>query len=150
GRIPYWDVVNEAIDGTTYRDTAWLRLIGEDYVELAFQFAHEADPDAILFYNDYGAEGMNAKSNAIYDMVADLVARGVPIHGVGLQAHITAGATEPGQYLSQTNLDQNIARLGELGLMVHITELDVRFEGDATDELLQQQAADYYRFVESC
>lgn len=150
GRIPIWDVVNEAIDGTTMRVTPWYEFIGEDYVDLAFQFAHEADPDALLFYNDYGAEGMNPKANAIYDMVADMVARGVPIHGVGLQAHISVGVTEPGQYLAQTNLEQNIQRLGELGLEVHITEMDVRYAGEATDAILQRQAADYYRFMESC
>ncbi|MCI0711709.1 MAG: endo-1,4-beta-xylanase, partial [Chloroflexi bacterium] len=87
GRIPIWDVVNEAIDGTTYRDTPLYRMIGEDYIELAFRFAHEADPDALLFYNDYGAEGLNPKSQMIYTMVSDFVERGVPIHGVGLQMH---------------------------------------------------------------
>lgn len=151
GRIPMWDVVNEAIDDSLgIRETPWYNFIGEDYIELAFQFAHEADPDALLFYNDYGAEGMNPKANVIYDMVADFVERGVPIHGVGLQTHIELNRTDPGQYVSPSNFGQNIQRLGDLGLEVHITEVDVRYNGDTTDEILQEQAADYYRLMQTC
>lgn len=148
GRIPIWDVVNEAIDGGNYRRTPWLRMIGPEYIELAFQFAHEADPDAILFYNDYGAEGMNTKSQAIYTMVSDMVMRGVPIHGVGLQSHITVGDTLG--WLAPGNLTQNIQRIADLGLEVHITEMDVKYQGEATDEILQQQAGDYHRFMQVC
>jgi endo-1,4-beta-xylanase len=93
GRIEIWDVVNEAIadGGGGLRETPWMSLIGEDYIELAFQFAHEADPDAKLFYNDYGIEFMNGKSDATYELVSDLLERGIPIHGVGLQAHFDVG-----------------------------------------------------------
>lgn len=146
GRIPIWDVVNEAVDdnGTTLRDTPWHRLIGDDYIDLAFQFAHEADPDALLFYNDYGAEGLNGKSNTIYKMVADMIERGIPIHGVGLQAHFELGGFNADQIAA------NIKRLGELGLQVQITEIDVRYAGEGTDETFQRQAGDYRRVLEAC
>jgi GH35 family endo-1,4-beta-xylanase len=150
GRIPIWDVVNEAIDGGTYRNTPLLRMIGEDYIELAFQFAHEADPDALLFYNDYGAEGLNAKSQAIYDMVSDFVARGVPIHGVGLQMHLQVGETEEGNWLAQENLRANMQRIADLGLQVQVTEMDVRHGGTANERIYQRQAADYRRVLEVC
>jgi len=146
GRIAIWDVVNEAIadDGSGLRDTPWRRLIGDDYIELAFQFAHEADPDALLFYNDYGAEGMNAKSDAIYKVVKDFVERDIPLHGVGLQSHFTLG-TIPAEAMSR-----NMERLGELGLQVQITELDVRYEGETNEKILQQQADDYRQVMETC
>lgn len=150
GIIPIWDVVNEGIDGSSYRDTTLYRLIGKDYIELAFQFAHEADPDALLFYNDYGAEGMNAKSQAIYDMVSDFVARGVPINGVGLQMHIIVGDTAPGKWLAQDKLRQNMQRIADLGLQVQITEMDVRHDGPGDDEIFRKQAADYRRVLEVC
>lgn len=151
GRVAIWDVVNEGIDDSgQIRDTPWHRLIGDDYIELAFRFAHEADPDALLFYNDWGAEGMNPKGNAVYEMVAGLVERGVPIHGVGLQMHLEIGATEQHQYVSPENLSANMERLGALGLQVQITELDVRYNGDGTDAIFQRQAADYYRLMQTC
>ncbi len=151
-KVAIWDVVNEAWadNGRQLRDTPWLRMIGPDYVELAFQFAHEADPDALLFYNDYGAEGLNTKSNAIYEMMQDFVARGVPVHGVGLQAHIDLNSTRPGGSASPTMVGANIKRLGELGLQVQITELDVKFRGKPSDEILQQQAGDYWNMVTTC
>lgn len=146
GRIAIWDVVNEAVndDGQGLRDTPWHRLIGDDYVELAFQFAHEADPDALLFYNDYGGEGINNKSNAIYEMVADFVERGIPIHGVGLQGHFTLGGFSVG------GIAENIRRLGELGLQVQFTEIDVRFNGSPTEQIAQQQAGDYHKLMNLC
>lgn len=152
GRIGIWDVVNEAMNdgGTALRDTPWRHLIGDDYVELAFRFAHEADPDALLFYNDYNAEGINAKSDAIYAMVKDFVARGVPINGVGLQMHITLGDTAPGGSLTPDLLGQNIKRLGDLGLQVQITEMDVKFQGKPTDSILQHEAGDYRRVLDTC
>lgn len=145
GRVAIWDVVNEGIDdGGRIRDTPWHRLIGDDYIELAFRFAHEADPDALLFYNDYGAENLNGKSNAIFAMVSDFVARGVPIHGVGLQGHFTLGG------YNRTQIGQNMARINELGLQVQLTEVDVRHEGAATGQTLEQQAIQYQEIMEVC
>ncbi|HLU08443.1 MAG TPA: endo-1,4-beta-xylanase [Oceanobacillus sp.] len=146
GRIAIWDVVNEAVadSGRGLRRTPWLELIGEDYIELAFRFAHEADPDALLFYNDYGAEAMTGKANGVYELLSDLLERGVPVHGVGLQGHFTLGSVNAG------SIAQNIQRLGELGLQVQITEMDVRFNGEPNDNILHQQATDYERMMEVC
>lgn len=144
GRIAYWDVVNEAFDGARLRDTAWLRMIGEDYIELAFQFAHEADPDAILLYNDYSNEDINRKSNAIYAMAEDFVEREIPIHGIGMQSHFTLGQ------INNRSIAMNIERIAELGLEVQLTEVDIRYEGETTEDILLEQAADYYRLMETC
>lgn len=146
GRIAAWDVANEGIaDGAGgLRETQWRRWIGDDYMELAFQFAHEADPDALLFYNDYGAESMNNKANQIYEMVSDWVARDIPIHGVGMQAHFTVGD------VNESQIAENIQRISDLGLQVHITEADVRYAGETTDDILRRQAADYYKLLSAC
>ncbi|MEP6984313.1 MAG: endo-1,4-beta-xylanase, partial [Chloroflexota bacterium] len=146
GRIPMWDVVNEAIadGGSGLRNSPWKQFIGDDYVEMAFRFAHEADPDALLFYNDYSAEGMNAKSNAIYAMVKDFVARGVPINGVGLQSHFRVGE------IDEVGVAQNMKRLGDLGLQVQITEMDDDYPVGSTAAILQQQAGDYRQLLQTC
>lgn len=156
GQVFAWDVVNEALDETgRLKDSPWynrpgigLAGKGTAYVEQAFRWAHEADPRALLFYNDNGGEGLNRKSDAIYAMVKDFKRRGVPIAGVGLQMHI-----------SQTDLDTaaiaaNIARLTALGVQVHITELDVSLPVDSKGEVgkedLQRQAEVYRGVVRAC
>ena len=146
GRIAYWDVVNEAVadNGSGLRDTPWRQFIGDDYIDLAFQFAHEADPDALLFYNDYGAEDMGRKSDAVYAMVKDMLDRGIPINGVGLQAHSTVGR------LNFRAIGNNIQRLGDLGLQVQITEFDDRYPGEADEQTLSQQADDYAQMLQTC
>jgi endo-1,4-beta-xylanase len=146
GRIPMWDVVNEAVDdlGVDLRDTPWHRLIGDDYVDLAFQFAREADPDALLFYNDFNTDELNLKSNTVYAMIADMVERGVPIDGVGLQGHVTLGGVD------EEKVAENIRRLGELGLEVHITEMDVVYTIDAADFVFKGQANDYRAMMDAC
>src|SRR5260221_11463433 len=116
---------------------------------MAFRFAHEADPNALLFYNDYGAEGLNGKSDAIYKMAQDFVKRGVPINGVGLQTHIAVGDTGPGGSVNPKALGDNMKRLTDLGLQVQITEMDVKFMGKPTDKILLQQAGDYRNVLET-
>jgi len=143
GRIYAWDVVNEAVDGNELRDTIWLRTIGHEYIDMAFRWAHEADPDALLFYNDYGSEGMNVKSDAIYDLVAGMRERGLPIDGVGLQMHVIAG-------LAPGHVHENMDRLAALGLQVHVTELDVRIRGTPTATALAIQARTYQHVAETC
>ena len=88
GRIAGWDVVNEALneDGTP-RQSSWMKIIGEDYIEKAFRFAHEADPQAQLYYNDYSVEN-EAKRKGALELIKKLKAKGVPITGVGLQDQI--------------------------------------------------------------
>ncbi len=152
GRVMAWDVVNEGIsDQGGMRRTVWYNLIGEDYIEMAFRWAHEADPDALLFYNDYAAEGMNSKSDAVYELVKGLLERGAPIHGVGLQMHVSLSDFGRFGWLSAEQIAQNIERLGALGLQVHITEMDVRgVSGAGTPELLEQQAQVYYDVLATC
>jgi endo-1,4-beta-xylanase len=128
GRIASWDVVNEAlIDNGTPRQTIWLTKIGWEYVELAFRFAHEADPDAVLFYNDYGQEYSKVKLAAINDTVKNLVKRGVPIHGIGLQMHTNINQ-------SAQNMVDAITQTAETGLVVHVSELDVALNRDKKPE----------------
>jgi endo-1,4-beta-xylanase len=145
GRVDVWDVVNEAIDKDKLRKTIWQQVIGPDYLDLAFQWAHEADPDALLFYNDYGAEGMNSKSDAVYDLVKGMLDRGVPVHGVGLQMHVASGQTIPA-----ARVLANMDRLADLGLQVHITELDVRIRDEPDEDDLERQAEDYREIMDTC
>lgn len=132
GRIASWDVVNEAIEDTeaySLRKTPWLEIIGEDYIAKAFHFAHAADPAAQLFYNDYN-ESNPEKREKIYALVKSLLERGVPIHGVGLQAHWNLSRP------SQDEIRAAIERYASLGLKLHITEMDVSvfdFEDRRTD-----------------
>lgn len=127
GRISEWDVVNEGIslgDGhpNGLRKSQWQSIIGDDYIDSAFVWAHRADPSAYLYFNEYGAEGAisseYAKRDSVYSLVKRLLSRGIPIHGVGLQAHF-------GNYVNTGAIAANIKKLGELGLRVSITELDM-------------------------
>ncbi|HNT74075.1 MAG TPA: endo-1,4-beta-xylanase [Anaerolineae bacterium] len=147
GRVAYWDVVNEGIseNGVGLRKTVWSDGVGPDYIDKAFTWAHAADPDALLFYNDYAAEGMGGKSDEVYNLVKGMVERGIPIHGVGLQMHFVAGASP-----SPEDIARNIQRLGELGLQVHITELDIRLPVEASKDDLDQQANLYQQLLEVC
>ena len=139
GRVQLWDVVNEAVDDNgSLRPNLWLRVIGPDYIEKAFRWTHEADPAAVLLYNDYGGEGLGRKSDAIYALLRDLKARGVPIHGIGLQAHLIVGRLPP-----VGDVRANLKRLAALGLELHITELDIRMPLPVTPALLETQAQNY-------
>ncbi|RKF20316.1 hypothetical protein DBZ36_07700 [Alginatibacterium sediminis] len=144
GKIKYWDVVNEAFDDQGgYRDTIWYQVIGPDYISKAFQYAHAADPEALLFYNDYSTEGMSPKANAVYRLVNELLDQGVPIHGVGTQAHFD------GRYpLSRGPMAKNIERFRELGLTFHFTEVDVRIADSAGVSALDKQAEIYQELIE--
>lgn len=146
GRVVAWDVVNEAIDANgSLRDTIWLRGIGPEYIDMAFEWAHQADPDALLFYNDYGGEGLGQKSDAIYALAQDLLGRGVPIHGIGLQMHISLD-----WFPAPQDIATNMKRLAALGLDVHVTEMDVRIKGDPTEEDLATQARIYADIMKVC
>jgi len=121
GRVYAWDVVNEAISDNpseTYTRTPFYEIIGEEYIELAFRWAHEADPDALLFYNDY-KETDSVKRRKIIQLVTDLKKKGVPIHGVGLQGHWSI--FEP----SAETLEATLRDYAATGLLLHITELDI-------------------------
>lgn len=156
GQVFAWDVVNEAFDEKgEVKDSIWYNRPGigfagkrTAYVEQAFRWAHDADPQALLFYNEGGAEDLNLKSDAIYAMAKDFKQRGVPIDGVGLQMHIS------NLDFDRVAVSANIARLNALGLQVHITELDVALPinptGQARDGDLQKQAEIYREVVRAC
>jgi endo-1,4-beta-xylanase len=149
GKVYAWDVVNEAVDNNgELRKTIFLDKLGEGYIAEAFQLAHEADPDALLFYNDY-AEWPGAKSDRVYELVKKLVADGVPIHGVGMQMHLMAW-----NHASPEDIAANVRRLVALGLKVAITEMDVRISeselpGTLT-ERLEIQRRIYHDVIAAC
>lgn len=119
GRINGWDVVNEVVsDDGTLRQSPWLKIIGEDYIEKAFRYAHKADPHAQLYYNDYSLEN-EAKRKGALELVRKLKAEGVPITGVGLQDHVSL------DWPTADQIDTTITQFAELGVKVMITELDV-------------------------
>ncbi len=121
GKIYAWDVVNEAIDDDStqfLRNSLWYQMCGEDYIIKAFEYAHAADPDAVLFYNDYNTERPE-KRERIYKLLKRLVDAKVPINAVGLQGHWSV--YEP----SQADLIATIKKFSSLGLKVQVTELDV-------------------------
>jgi len=119
GKVKGWDVVNEAImkDGT-YRESDWYRIIGEDYILKAYQFAAEADPEAELYYNDYGLYG-EKKLLATVEMIKKLQEQGLNIHTVGFQGHLMLN------WPAVSDLERAIVELNKLGVMVAVTELDV-------------------------
>jgi endo-1,4-beta-xylanase len=158
GKVFAWDVVNEAWGEELIpklRETIWRNQpgIGEPnqgplYMAQCFRWAHEADPEALLFYNEAEAETLNAKSEAVYAMVRGFRKAGVPINGVGLQMHIS------NLHPDLTGIAENIERLTRLGLQVHITELDVALpvdsKGNAQPGDLKAQAEIYREVAEVC
>jgi endo-1,4-beta-xylanase len=119
GRIRGWDVVNEALeeDGTLRR-SPWLKIIGEEYLTLAFRFAHEADPSAELYYNDYSLQ-LPAKRKGALELIRKLQEQGIPVNAIGLQDHIRLG------WPKLEEMDQTITDFAALGIKVNITELDI-------------------------
>lgn len=142
GRIYSWDVVNEAIqDGATLpangdwrqclRHTQWTDSIGTDYIEMAFKFAHEADPDAKLYYNDYSMNNSN-KADIACAMIKDFKAKGVPIDGIGMQEH-------DGTDLSIGSVENSIQKFSKLDVQISITELDIAVRGASPSGLTKEQ-----------
>jgi endo-1,4-beta-xylanase len=156
GRVMAWDVVNEAFsfgenniktDANGMRLSPWRKIIGEDYIEIAFAAAAQADPNALLFYNDYETQDPRRVA-VISQLVTRLKARGVKIDGIGHQAHYTVAHPDMAVF------EQAIQAYGRLGVTQHVTELDVALNGDlmkngvtsATPELLALQAQRYADF----
>ena len=167
GVVTQWDVVNEAFTSSgERRQSVWQEVIGDDYIELAFEFAHEADPDAVLFYNDFfddGITGFDAtslarlgasadrsscsevpKCAATQALAAQFVADGVPFDGIGFQAHIFD--LEPPDY------GELASWVGPLGLQWALTEMDVGLRADnaGTDTLRARQADVYTAMITDC
>lgn len=137
GKIRGWDVVNEAInDGgnpqtaqtENLRSSLWLQALGPEFISLAFNFAHEADPDAELYYNDYNIEA-GAKHASSMVLLERLIKDGVPIHGVGIQGHWSTA------HVPYDAIDKAIADYASLGLKVSITELDITIRGASGGQL---------------
>jgi endo-1,4-beta-xylanase len=152
-RVYAWDVVNEAFnDDGTMRHTIWYDQpgigagAGTNYIEQALRWAREADPNAKLFYNDYDAEQINKKSDAIYAMAKDFKKRGVPLDGIGFQTHIGLKFEDSARLASYAN---NLERFAKLGLELHITELDIRL-GDSSPASLSAQAKLYGEITALC
>ena len=128
GRIQVWDVVNESLapDGTLAKNM-FLEKLGPGYIEQCFRWAHEADPTATLLYNDNKVEGVgSAKSEGFYKLLAELKRRDVPVHGCGIQAHFNAAGVGLNRPPTPRQVKEQIHRLGQLGLTVNISEMDVR------------------------
>lgn len=132
-------MVNEALneDGT-WRESVFYKVLGEDYIKLAFKLAHEIDPETKLYYNDYNIERPGRKADGVRRIVRMLQEEGIPIHGVGMQAHFMVGRTP--------SLDDQIhviKQYAELGMEVALTELDIRGATPVTADILAQQKVDY-------
>jgi len=144
GKIASWDVANEVIadDGTGLRKTFWINVIGPDVIDSAFTWARRRDPSAKLYLNDYAVEGINRKSDSLFALAKRLKAAGIPIDGVGLQAHYQLNAPTLNQ------MSANLARFAAEGFDIRYTELDVRL-ADGTDGLAAQ-ATIYGNTLTSC
>lgn len=122
GQVKAWDVVNEGLEsaGGAMRETIWYKTLGKDYIAKAFNYAHEADPDAILFYNDFNIERDTVKLKATLDLIQDLRSKGVPISGIGFQMHIRMDI--PDEVIANA-----LKKASETGLQIHLSEVDIIF-----------------------
>ncbi|KAK4041321.1 endo-1,4-beta-xylanase B [Parachaetomium inaequale] len=146
GQCYAWDVLNEALneDGT-YRESLFYKVLGEEYITLAYETAAKADPTAKLYYNDYNLESPSAKTEGAQRIVKLVRDAGLRIDGVGLQAHLVAE--------SHPTLDEHIAAIKgftKLGVEVALTELDIRLQTPATAENLELQKQAYKNVVGAC
>lgn len=167
GRVHVWNVVNEVHDNTggfqQGDQQIWMRVIGPEYIDMAFRFAHEADPQAVLLFNSVNDEGAvcleqcgpgrasnspNLKADALYRTVKDLVARGIPINGVGMQTHW--GDFDRYPMVDPKSVGAQMKRLGDLGLSVYITEMDVPVQAPVTSAKLSWQADRYTTMLRAC
>ncbi len=149
GSVREWDVCNEVLDDDqsivrtnpdayTLRPSIWATHIGEEFIDSAFVWAHQADPEARLYINDYNVEfAGNAKTEAYYNLVKRLQKSGVPIDGCGLQCHLTTGQ------LDTLKLEKNICRYADMGLDCIITELDIALANPHAADALTLQAKEY-------
>lgn len=139
--IDAWDVVNEAVnDEGELRESIWLEKMGKDYIEIAFREAAQ-HTDAKLFYNEYGLSYDEEKRERVYRLLSNLLDKGVPIDGIGLQMHFIGVHSEPEE------VKQTIRTFQELGLEVRMTEMDVAYSKDGAPENLEYEQAEYYRKI---
>jgi endo-1,4-beta-xylanase len=134
GKVAGWDVVNESfLDDGSLRSSLWADHI-PDYIAKSFLWAHEADPNATLFYNDYGQDGHPKKMQAILNLVADLKSRQIPIHGIGLQMHINVDS-------KRTQIEEVITKSAQTGLAIHFSEVDVAVNPKNNPEFVYDEKA---------
>ncbi|KAF8659473.1 hypothetical protein AX16_001840 [Volvariella volvacea WC 439] len=139
-----WDVVNEPFNGDgTLRQSLFYNTIGRSYIDVALRAARAADPSTKLYINDYNIDGLSSKSTGMVNLIKDLKARGVPVDGVGIQAHLIVGAVP-------STFRQNLEQFAALGVEVAITELDIRMPLPATTAKLDQQRKDYQAVAAAC
>lgn len=151
GQVAAWDVVNEGFEtqGGDYRKSLWFEVLGKDYIANAFRYAHEADPEAELFYNDFNLERDTSKLNGVLSMVEELKQNGVPITGLGVQMHLRMD-------IPNALIRESVRKMAATGLKIHFSELDIIFNThddtrkggvqlykELTPEMLKQQAAKY-------
>jgi GH35 family endo-1,4-beta-xylanase len=150
GKIATWDVVNEAVGDepqAPLRNTIWLQVIGPDYIDSAFAWAHRADPAAKLYLNDYHVEGVNPKSDALLSLAKGLRARGIQVDGVGFQAHFTLDNPPPP---TASDLQANLARFASAGFDVRVSEMDVRIADSVSVSAFTRQATIYSDMLDAC
>lgn len=155
GKVHGWDVVNEGMEtiGGAYRQTLWYDALGKDYIAKAFRYAHEADPEAVLFYNDFNIERDTAKLHAVLNMISDLKEQGVPIGGLGFQMHLRMD-------IPDETIAYCLKKGAETGLQIHLSEVDIIFNkhddsrgggvqlyDTLTEEMKEQQAEKYYNLA---
>lgn len=155
GKVAAWDVVNEGLEshGGNIRKTMWYNVLGKDYIAKAFTYAHEADPNAILFYNDFNIERDTLKLNATLKLVNELKNQGVPIHGIGFQMHIRMD-------IPDETIAYALKKAAATGLQIHLSEVDIIFNkhddtrlggiqiyDEITDEMKAAQAEKYKNLV---
>ena len=151
GKVAAWDVVNEGFDtqGGEYRKTLWYNKLGKEYIANAFRYAHEADPEADLFYNDFNLERDTAKLNGVLKMIEELKADDVPITGLGVQMHLRMD-------IPDSLIRESVRKMAATGLKIHFSELDIIFNthddtrgggeqlySSVTPKMLEQQAQKY-------
>ena len=135
GKVGSWDVVNEAFnDNGTLRSSLFKEKLGDDYLAKCFTWAREADPNVLLFYNDYGQEYAPSKLQAILDLVADFKKRGISMNGIGLQMHININSSE-------TGIASAIQKSAETGLLVHLSELDIAVNPSVNENFIYDEQA---------
>lgn len=150
GKVDGWDVVNEAFnDDGTLKNTIWKQHLGPEYIEQAFRYAAEADPNAKLFYNDYSLALKPIKRKAVLDFFIKLKAKGVKVDGIGMQMHIFI------QFPEFVDIEKSMSDVIRSGFLLHISELDISLnpfseeEWQASDEMLSRQADRYFNIFKA-
>lgn len=159
GKIYAWDVINEEFDFDEgkfdlegkHQQSPLFKMLGESYIEKSFKWAHEADPNAKLFVNEFGIDEMNPRADQTYKMIENLLAKGVPVHGIGFQMHRALGTDPwfPG-IPNMESVRKNFERFAKLGLEIHITEMDIPVQkgNGSYEERLIEQAKVYKDILE--